>query len=25
LDLEPFGSPWSPLYGEKSWNVHQKP
>jgi len=21
LDLEPFGSHWSALYGEKSWNV----
>jgi len=24
LDLEPFGSHWSPLYGEKSWNVFNK-
>jgi len=24
LDLEPFGSHWSPLYGEKSWNVFIK-
>jgi len=25
LDLEPFGSQWSPLYGGKSWNVFIKP
>jgi len=24
LDLEPFGSQWSPLYGEKPWNVFIK-
>jgi len=24
LDLEPFGPHWSPLYGEKSWNVFIK-
>jgi len=24
LDLEPFGSHLSPLYGEKSWNVFIK-
>jgi len=24
LDLEPFGSHWSPLYGEKSWSVFIK-
>jgi len=24
LDLEQFGSQWSPLYGEKSWNVFIK-
>jgi len=21
LDPEPFGPHWSPLYGEKSWNI----
>ncbi len=24
LDLEPFGPHWSPLYGEKSWNIFIK-
>jgi len=24
LDLEPFGSHWSALYGEKSWKVFIK-